>query len=583
MNLQPGLLGPHIEPLRVRIRMLLEAGEHSVADVAKRIRLLHLAARPVEPGHFPVIADALLARKRLAVRHHNRKTGETLERELSPQRLVYYRDNWYLDAWCHLRGDLRSFSLDAFERVAALERRARDVSERKLNAQLGAGYRIFGGEPAHRAVLRFTPERARHGERLAVRMLTVGLGLVPASLALRQRLLLDLGVLLERAGASERTGIAGFFVRTHAGLESRALTPPERERLDYGCLAALTALGRLEECNRFFWRAAIPRAREPALLTTALSKVDRYRGALLGLAAGDALGTTLELSSPGTFEPLTDLVGGGPFALAPGQWTDDTSMALCLAESLVECRGFDPGDQMHRYLRWYREGYLSSTGRCFDIGSTVGAALRRFEQTGNPFAGDTAPHAGGNGSLMRLAPVPLAFAQDPERAIHTAGEMSRTTHGAPEPVDACRYFAGLLAGALAGEDRETLLSPRYSPVPGLWARAPLAPRIDAVAAGSFQSKDPPAIRGTGYVVAALEAALWAFAKSRTFEEGALLAVNLGDDADTTGAIYGQLAGAHYGVEAIPARWRARLALRERIAALTEGLPALAETGRSATP
>ena len=109
------------------------------------------------------------------------------------------------------------------------------------------------------------------------------------------------------------------------------------------------------------------------------------------------------------------------------------------------------------------------------------------------------------------------------------------------------------------------------------------PRIDAVAAGSFRAKDPPAIRGTGYVVLALEAALWAFAKSRTFEEGALLAVNLGDDADTTGAIYGQLAGAHYGVEAIPAHWRVRLALRERIETLADGLLALAETGRSATP
>ena len=160
-NLQPGLLGPHIEPLRTRIRMLLAAGEHSVADVAKRIRLLHLAARPVEPGHFPVIADALLSRKRLAVRHHNRKTGETLARELSPQRLVYYRDNWYLDAWCHLREGLRSFSLDAFERVEALERRAKDVAEKTLNAQLGAGYGIFGGEPTHTAVLRFTPARAR--------------------------------------------------------------------------------------------------------------------------------------------------------------------------------------------------------------------------------------------------------------------------------------------------------------------------------------------------------------------------------------------------------------------------------------
>ena len=101
---------------------------------------------------------------------------------------------------------------------------------------------------------------------------------------------------------------------------------------------------------------------------------DRYRGALLGLAVGDALGTTLEFKRPGSFAPITDMVGGGPFGLKPGQWTDDTSMALCLAESLVECRGFDPVDQLRRYCRWYREGHLSSTGRCFDIGNTTRAA-----------------------------------------------------------------------------------------------------------------------------------------------------------------------------------------------------------------
>ena len=147
----------------------------------------------------------------------------------------------------------------------------------------------------------------------------------------------------------------------------------------------------------------------------------RYQGALLGLAAGDALGTTLEFRPPGTFEPVTDMVGGGPFGLEPGQWTDDTSMALCLAESLVTCRGFDAADQMRRYLRWWRDGCLSSTGRCFDIGNTVSAALRRFERDGNPFAGSSDPRSGGNGSLMRLAPIPLAYARQPAEAVRLAG------------------------------------------------------------------------------------------------------------------------------------------------------------------
>lgn len=310
--------------------------------------------------------------------------------------------------------------------------------------------------------------------------------------------------------------------------------------------------------------------------------LSRYRGALLGLAVGDALGTTLEFSPPGTFGPISDMVGGGPFGLRPGEWTDDTSMALCLAESLVDCGGFDPADQMRRYVRWYREGHLSSNGRCFDIGATVSAALRRFELTGDPFAGWADPRFGGNGSLMRLVPVPLAYARAPETAVRLAGEMSRTTHAAPEPVDACRYYAGLLVGALRGEPKARLLGPAYSPVPGLWDDGPLCPRIADVAQGSFRERQPPAIRGSGYVVEALEAALWAFRRTDSFAEGALAAVNLGDDADTTGAIYGQLAGAWYGIEAIPEGWRSRIALSARIMELADGLLALAgeplETG-----
>src|SRR5262245_40869240 len=286
---------------------------------------------------------------------------------------------------------------------------------------------------------------------------------------------------------------------------------------------------------------------------------ERYRGAIVGLAAGDALGTTLEFKPPGTFEPITDIVGGGPFNLEPGQWTDDTSMALCLAESLVECNGFDPIDQLSRYLRWKREGHHSSTGRCFDIGGTVLEALATFERYGEPWSGSTDQFSAGNGSLMRLAPVPLFFAGDPESAIARAADSSRTTHGAWEAIDACRYFAALIVGAVQGRTKEELLAPLFTPVEGLWDREPLAPKIHEIASGSFATRNPPEIRGIGYVVASLEAALWAFARSTSFEEGALLAVNLGDDADTTGAVYGQIAGAWYGVETIPATWKNKLA------------------------
>jgi len=305
--------------------------------------------------------------------------------------------------------------------------------------------------------------------------------------------------------------------------------------------------------------------------TKAISSVSRVRGCLLGLATGDALGTTLEFRAPGTFKPISDLVGGGPFDLKPGQWTDDTSMALCLAESLLERRGFEPVDQLERYVRWWRQGYLSSTGTCFDIGNTVRGALEQFEATGEPWCGPTHPRSAGNGSLMRLAPVGIANFMDPERAIALGGESSRTTHGAKEAVDACRHFAGLLVGAIRGIEKEELLSGHYSPVEGLWRREPLTPAIDAIAGGSFKNRAPPNICGMGYVVACLEAALWAFHTTSTFEEGALAAVNLGDDADTTGAVYGQFAVAYYGEENIPGRWREQLAMHSRIVELADGL------------
>src|SRR5438128_1276381 len=182
----------------------------------------------------------------------------------------------------------------------------------------------------------------------------------------------------------------------------------------------------------------------------------RYRGCLLGLAIGDALGTTLEFRPPGSFTPIEDIVGGGPFKLRPGEWTDDTSMALCLATSLIERGGFDAVDQLDRYVRWWRKGYLSSTGRCFDIGNTVRDALLRFERTWEPFCGSTDPHTAGNGSLMRLAPVVLFFAGNPRLAIEMAADSSRTTHAAEEAVDACRYMAALLVGAIRGATREDL-------------------------------------------------------------------------------------------------------------------------------
>jgi ADP-ribosyl-[dinitrogen reductase] hydrolase len=300
------------------------------------------------------------------------------------------------------------------------------------------------------------------------------------------------------------------------------------------------------------------------------------RGALIGLAVCDALGTALEFKPPSSFTPITDIVGGGPFGLKPGQWTDDTSMALCLAESLVEKQGFDPVDQLERYVRWYRQGHFSCTGRCFDIGSTTRSALETFMATHDPYCGSTNPHAAGNGSIMRLAPVPIFYAARPAEAIERSGDSSRTTHGASTCVNACRYMGGLIAGALNGVGKDDLLSDHWAPIPGYWHEHPLCPEIDEIAAGSFKRRNPPEIKGTGHVVRSLEAALWAFHKSNDFREGALLAVNLGDDADTTGAVYGQIAGAYYGYDAIPTKWRAIVAMKDVLMDLADKLHTLSK-------
>jgi ADP-ribosylglycohydrolase len=291
---------------------------------------------------------------------------------------------------------------------------------------------------------------------------------------------------------------------------------------------------------------------------------DRFIGCLLGLAIGDAVGTTVEFSAPGTFKPVTEMVGGGPFGLKAGEWTDDTSMALCLAESLVERGEFDPVDQLERYIRWWKEGYWSSNGRCFDIGNATRYALAEFLKSHAPYCGQTSANSAGNGSLMRLAPVPMFFASDMPLAIETSGESSRTTHGAKTCIDGCRYYASLLVGALSGASKEELLRPFFAPSPNYWQEHPLCQEIADVANGSFRTKSPPEIQGSGYVVRSLEAALWAFAKSDSFRDGCLLAVNLGDDADTTAAVYGQIAGAYYQASGIPEDWRQRVARGDEI-------------------
>lgn len=293
-----------------------------------------------------------------------------------------------------------------------------------------------------------------------------------------------------------------------------------------------------------------------------MSLQDRARGALLGLACGDAVGTTVEFAARGTFPPVTDMVGGGPFRLQPGQWTDDTTMAVCLADSLVACRGFDPADQLRRYVRWWHEGHNSPTGTCFDIGGTTRASLAEFERTGEPYRA-LHPQNGGNGSLMRLAPIPIAY----PRPAAAAELQGLTTHASLEASAACRVYALAMRRALEGATRAEALDPK-----GLGDDLP--PAIAAIVAGSYRDKPETLIRSGGYVVESLEAALWCVWRAADFEEAVLLATNLGHDADTTAAITGQLAGSLWGQAGIPPAWLAKLWRRADLTTLADQLMAL---------
>jgi len=297
---------------------------------------------------------------------------------------------------------------------------------------------------------------------------------------------------------------------------------------------------------------------------------DRLMGCLVGLAVGDAVGTALEFKPRGTFEPITDMVGGGPFRLEPGQWTDDTSMALCLADSLLECGGFDAEDQMQRYCSWRDEGLWSSQGVCFDIGNTVSLALNHFGETGEAIAGSTKPYSAGNGCIMRLAPVPMFFYPEREQMTLRSAESSTTTHGARECVDSCRFLASVLFRAFEGCAKEEVLFGDRDSFEG-------KPKVVEIARGSYLKKRGDEISGTGYVIDCLEASLYCFEKTTSYREAVLMAANLGDDADTTAAVCGQIAGAHYGMGGIPEAWVEKLARRDEILDIARRL-AIAQPG-----
>jgi ADP-ribosyl-[dinitrogen reductase] hydrolase len=308
--------------------------------------------------------------------------------------------------------------------------------------------------------------------------------------------------------------------------------------------------GAIETRRQEDWVQRGARAADPAPSPETAARRDRAIGALVGLAVGDAVGTTIEFSTKPNRVVLRDMVGGGPFRLDAGQWTDDTAMALALADSLMAHPHLDATDLMNRFARWSEDGEYSCTGTCFDIGNTTAAAVRRFQRTGDPMAGSSDPRTAGNGALMRLSPVAIRHWNNVSILSEVATRQTQTTHGAAEAIEASAIFAELLSDAIAGQPLAAILN------------GPAAGRVK----GGFLGLHRDVIHGSGYVVECLRAALWAVSRTTSFRSAVLLAAHLGEDADTTAAVAGQLAGAAYGLSGIPQPWLAKLAWRKDIEA-----------------
>jgi len=284
---------------------------------------------------------------------------------------------------------------------------------------------------------------------------------------------------------------------------------------------------------------------EPATLAAARSLRERFLGALLGLAVGDAVAAATQYRQPGTFTPIGDLIGGGPFELPRGGWSDDTAMALCLADSLLATEGFDARDQVERYKRWQREGYLSATGQCLGITASTARALAVATWRRQLFSGSHAPHQLDPEPLSRVAPVVMFSLAAEQEAVQLASEAARTTCQAPAVLGACRDLARALFLALSGRGKPAILAA---------VSASVRPRT-AAGGSEARARQREKTRGNDTVTDALSIALEAFATTGNYRDAVLQAANHGGNADVAAAACGQLAGAHYGAAAIPAPWR----------------------------
>ena len=289
--------------------------------------------------------------------------------------------------------------------------------------------------------------------------------------------------------------------------------------------------------------------------------LDKAKGLLMGLAVGDAVGTTLEFQARDSSH-IYDMVGGGPFNLKAGEWTDDTSMALCLAETYIEKNCCDMDFFREKLISWYKTGHNSSNGVCFDIGNTTRYALEQVIKHGPDWLGNNSPETAGNAALIRHAPVAIFRRKSFIDGWRDASIQSMSTHCAPESIDGCRYFNTILHYLLNGYGKNEAFAPH---------KMSLLVRLLIINAGEYKEKHRDQIRSSGYVIDTLEAALWAVWHTDNFKDAILLAANLADDADSVAATAGQLAGALYGLSGIPAEWVDKIVEKDRILSMAKEL------------
>lgn len=298
--------------------------------------------------------------------------------------------------------------------------------------------------------------------------------------------------------------------------------------------------------------------------------LSKYKGCLVGLAVGDAIGMPVEFMEMGTFEPVTGMLYGAGFDLPKGYWTDDTSMALCMADSLIECGRYDSFDVMEKYWLWRSKGYRSSTGNCFDIGNQTSTAINQYIQKPIVEKNSERVWSAGNGSIMRLAPIIIAGHSSglalPE-AMQLAKISARETHLSYETEVGTALFGGMLYNSINAASKEEVLHFEGFQQDEHFIK--ILEKLNAV-----YSMDIAELKPTGYIVDTLQCAFWAFINFDSFEEGVLAAVNLGGDADTIGAVYGQLAGAFYCYENIPKKWLSKLHMHSDIVKIAENLASL---------